>query len=144
MKAEDVAQYTFNHSVQAQVRYNDIDLAGHVNNACFHEYFDLGRTHYFFEVLGDFSQEKHVAIVQSNTTFLQEVFFNNELQVVSKVIRKGNKSFDLLQAILRESNEEGFTICTFTITTFVCMNYATGETHKIPEDWAEKFDLFEA
>lgn len=142
MKAEEVAEYNFNHSTQAQVRYNDIDLAGHVNNACFHEYFDLGRTYYFHEVLGDFSQEKHVAIVQSNTTFLQELFFNDELQVVSKVVRLGTKSFDLLQAILRE-NDEGFTLCTFTVTTFVCMNYATGETHEIPTDWRIKLQEFE-
>lgn len=144
MKAEDVIQYTFNHAVPIQIRYNDIDLAGHVNNGVFHEYFDLGRVYYFDEVLGNgmFSRENHVAIVQSNTTYAKEVFFGDPIQMVSKVIRFGNKSFDFLQAILLES-EEGIELCAFTLTTFVCMDYTTHSSKQIPEEWKEKIRIFE-
>ena len=144
MKAEDVAKFQFNHSISIQIRYNDIDLAGHVNNGVFHEYFDLGRVHYFEEVLGNgmFTPEEHVAIVQSNTTYAKEVFFGDDIQLVSKVIRFGVKSFDLLQAILLHS-EQGAQLCAFTVTTFVCMNYNTHTSQAVPEAWKEKMKMFE-
>lgn len=144
MKAEEVANYKFNHATPIQIRYNDIDLAGHVNNGIFHEYFDLGRMHYFEDVLGSgmFSKEMHVAIVQSNTTYAQEVFFGNSIQLVSKVIRFGTKSFDILQAILRES-DNGMELCAFAVTTFVCMNYKTHTSHAIPKEWITKITTFE-
>ena len=36
-----------------QIRFNDIDGMGHVNNAIYHEYFDTARLEYFHRVLGD-------------------------------------------------------------------------------------------
>jgi acyl-CoA thioester hydrolase len=144
MKSEDILSYQFFHAIPVQTRYNDIDLAGHVNNAVYYEYYDLGRVNYFNDVLGEhaFSEKKHVAIAQSNTTFLKELFLFDDIQLVSKTIRFGTKSFDLLQAILLPS-EEGMELCSFTITTFVCMNYTKHESIKIPHEWKEKIELFE-
>lgn len=144
MKAEEVASYKFNHAVPIQIRYNDIDLSGHVNNGVFHEYFDLGRTHYFEDVLGEnaLTKKTHVIIVQVNTTYVKEIFFGDAIQLVSKVIRFGTKSFTMLQAILRES-DNGMEICAFAVTTFVCINYTTQATHAIPKEWVEKITEFE-
>ncbi len=142
MTAKDVASYSFNSSMPVQIRYNDIDPAGHVNNGVFHDFFDLGRIHYFNEVIGGLTQEQHIIVAQSNTTYVEEVFFDDDLQVVSKIINQGTKSFKLLQAILRNS-DEGYSICTYNITTFVCINFVTRETHPIPEEWRKKFTEFE-
>lgn len=144
MKAEDILQYSFNHAHPIQVRYNDIDLAGHVNNAVYHEFFDLGRTFYFKEVLGEkpFTYEQSIVIAQSNTTYCKEVFLEDELQIVSKIIRFGNKSFDMLQALLRNT-PEGSELTTFNVTTFVCMNYKKREPQQIPSPWVTKITAFE-
>ncbi|HON53371.1 MAG TPA: acyl-CoA thioesterase [Bacteroidales bacterium] len=144
MKPEDILQYTFNHAHPIQVRYNDIDLAGHVNNAVYHEFFDLGRTFYFKEVLGEkpFTYEQNIVIAQSNTTYVKEVFLEDELQIVSKIIRFGNKSFDMIQALLRNT-PEGAELTTYNLTTFVCMNYSKHEPQLIPLVWKDKITKFE-
>lgn len=144
MKVEDILQYTFNHGHPIQVRYNDIDLAGHVNNAVYHEFFDLGRTFYFKEVLGEkpFTYEQNIVIVQSNTTYVKEVFLEDELQIVSKIIRFGNKSFDMCQALLRNS-KDGAELTTYNYTTFVCMNYKQHQPQQIPAEWIIKITEFE-
>lgn len=145
MKPEDILQYTFNHSHPLQVRYNDIDLAGHVNNAVYHEFLDLGRTFYFKDVLGEnpFSYEQNVVIVQSNTTYCKEVYLEDDIQVVTKVVRLGNKSFDMLQAILRNS-DSGFELTTYNITTFACMNYKSHTTQEIPAKWRKLLQEFDS
>lgn len=145
MKAEDILQYTFNHGHPIQVRYNDIDLAGHVNNAVYHEFFDLGRTFYFKEVLGEkpFTYEQNVVIVQSNTTYVKEVFLEDELQILTKIIRFGTKSFDMLQALVANT-DEGIVLTTYNITTFVCMNYKLHSPQLIPENWKKKIQKFDS
>ena len=144
MKASDILQYKFNHAHPVQVRYNDLDLAGHVNNAVFHEYFDLGRTFYFREVLGEdaINRNQGIVIVQANTTFIKEVFLEDELQVLTKIIRFGNSSFDMLQALVRNT-EAGIELVTFAITTFVCMNYTEGNSQAIPLEWIKAMGDFD-
>jgi acyl-CoA thioester hydrolase len=41
------------HTTPVQIRFNDIDLMGHVYNAKYQEFFDLARIKYFEEVLGN-------------------------------------------------------------------------------------------
>ena len=35
------------HTLPLQLRFNDVDMMGHVNNAVIMEFFDLGKSHYF-------------------------------------------------------------------------------------------------
>lgn len=144
MKAEDILKYSFNHAHPIQVRYNDIDLAGHVNNAVYHEFFDLGRTYYFKDVLGEkpFTYEQNIVIAQSNTTYFKEVFLEDELQIVSKIIRFGTKSFDMVQALLRNT-PEGAELTTYNYTTFVSMNFKKHQPQAIPSHWIDKITVFE-
>lgn len=144
MKAEDILQYKFNHAYPVQVRYNDLDLANHVNNAVFQEFFDIGRYYYFIDVLKERPSNKthQVFIVQSNTTFIKEVFIQDELQVLTKVIRFGTSSFDMLQAIVKCS-DEGLELATFCITTFVCVEKKTKKPHELITKWKEAMQNFE-
>ena len=38
---------------EIQVRFADIDVLGHVNNAIYLSYFEMTRVHYFNELLGE-------------------------------------------------------------------------------------------
>ena len=55
---------TFNlimkHSVPVQLRFNDTDALGHVNNSTYFSFYDLGKSEYFAAVRGNdnfFSQK---------------------------------------------------------------------------------------
>ena len=45
----DINQIEFNHQQAIQIRFNDVDVIGHVNNAVQLSYFDLGKVKYFFK-----------------------------------------------------------------------------------------------
>ncbi len=126
-----------------QIRYDDIDVVGHVNNAVYHQYFNLGRIHYFLEVLGDNALEKQkVVTAQVNTTYAREVFADDDIQILTKIIRFGIKSMDMLQVLVSQS-EEGFVLHTFNVTTFVCINAKTHTTETIPAKWKKAIEEFE-
>ena len=42
----------FKHSVPVQLRFNDADALGHVNNSVYFTFYDLGKTEYFKAVRG--------------------------------------------------------------------------------------------
>ena len=37
----------FRHSIPVQMRFNDVDVLGHVNNSVYFTYYDLGKSAYF-------------------------------------------------------------------------------------------------
>ena len=143
VKAEDICNYKFNHARAVQIRYDDIDVVGHVNNAVYHQYFNLGRIHYFLDVLGNNALEQQkIVTAQVNTTYVREVLIDDELQILTKVIHFGTKSLDMLQALVSQS-DEGFVLHTFNVTTFVCINAETHATEIIPSEWQEAIKTFE-
>ncbi|MDR1760870.1 MAG: acyl-CoA thioesterase [Bacteroidales bacterium] len=143
VKPEDILNYKFHHARPVQIRYDDIDVVGHVNNAVYHQYFNLGRIHYFLDTLGNNAlEEQKVVTAQVNTTYVREVLIDDELQILSKVIRFGTKSLDMLQALVSLANE-GFVLHTFNVTTFVCINSKTHATQAVPAEWKKAIEKFE-
>mgnify|MGYP001534377266 FL=1 len=43
----------FNHTLPIQLRFNDVDKFGHVNNTVYFSFYDLGKTEYFASVCPD-------------------------------------------------------------------------------------------
>ena len=43
----------YKHFIPIQIRFSDVDRLNHVNNACYLNYFELGRVKYFNEVFKD-------------------------------------------------------------------------------------------
>ena len=37
----------FHHTLPLQLRFNDVDLLGHVNNSVYFAFYDLGKSRYF-------------------------------------------------------------------------------------------------
>ena len=40
-------ELTYNHRVPVQLRFNDADALGHINNSVYFSFYDLGKTEYF-------------------------------------------------------------------------------------------------
>lgn len=141
----DLAQYTFKHIKNIQIRYNDVDINGHVNNAVYHDYFNVGRTTYFDDVLwckyqkkpDNLSLMKNLIIAQSNTTYVRPVFMHDTICIKTKIIRMGTASIEMLQVVMR-----GDEVVTINDTTFVCIDQ-NGKSTPTPEEWKQIIREFE-
>jgi acyl-CoA thioester hydrolase len=113
----------FFHQSPVQIRFNDIDGLGHVNNTTIQEYFDLGRVEYFKTVFGGkVNWNEFAAIIASiKTDFVFPVFINDSLVVKTKITHIGSKSMHLLQHL---TCEEGHLKAT-------CESVMVGFDHKI-------------
>ena len=65
----------FHHSLPIQLRFNDVDKFGHVNNTVYFSFYDLGKTEYFASVCPGVDWEKDgIVVVHIEADFLAQIF----------------------------------------------------------------------
>ena len=132
----------FNHTTPIQLRFNDFDALGHVNNSVYFSFYDLGKTSYFTEVLPEVSISKEVGVVIGHieVSFLLPVYPGENVAVETAVTEIGNKSFKLLQHLIDVETNEVKCICQ---TVMVCFDAKTKTTRPIYDEWRKAMAEFE-
>ena len=132
----------FNHITPIQLRFNDFDALGHVNNSVYFSFYDLGKTSYFNEVLPDVSMSKEVGVVIGHieVSFLLSVYPGEHVAVETAVVEVGNKSFKLLQRLVDVDTNVVKCICQ---TVMVCYDAKTKSTRAISDEWRKAMADFE-
>ena len=65
----------FNHTLPIQLRFNDVDKFGHVNNTVYFSFYDLGKTEYFASVCPHVDWEKDgIVVVHIEADFLSQIY----------------------------------------------------------------------
>lgn len=93
------------HSTLIQTRYHDEDMLGHINNIAQAAYFDEARSRMMREVFqGAGSDLKRVRIVTADVrvSYLGEVFHPDDVEVASGILRIGNASMEIGQAMFQQ------------------------------------------
>jgi thioesterase len=132
----------FNHKVPVQLRFNDADALGHINNSVYFSFYDLGKTEYFKTVRGRHIDTKDidVVVVHAEVDFLSPVFLSDNIEVQTAVSSIGNKSFTLVQRIVEVPTDTVKCICT---TVMVGFDQATHESKPISEEWKRAISEYE-
>ncbi|MFW9598441.1 MAG: acyl-CoA thioesterase [Paludibacter sp.] len=133
---------TFKHITPIQLRFNDFDALGHVNNSVYLSFFDLGKTSYFMQVLPDVQLNREVGIVIADihVSFLLPVYPGENVAVETAVFEVGNKSFKLYQQLIDLDTNEVKCICK---TVMVCFDAKTKSTRQISPEWRKAIADFE-
>jgi acyl-CoA thioester hydrolase len=133
--------YTFHHEWPVQIRFNDIDPMGHVNNATFQEYFDLGRMYYLNLLFDGQLREKGLTLIIASisTDFLKPIFLESKVNVQAKVYKLGNKSLNMIQQVVSPDGE----VKAFSKSVMVCVQIDTNETCVIPDSWRKRVNNIE-
>lgn len=132
----------FNHVVPLQIRFNDIDRLGHVNNAVVQEFFDLGRISYFNDTLGNLlgKDGQQLVIVSYKTDFYRQIMPYDEVEVRTKIYKLGNKSIRMWQWIALVGEGSPKAINDSVLSGFYS---GTDKSMVIPDEWRQIFHLFE-
>jgi acyl-CoA thioester hydrolase len=134
----------FRHSIPIQVRFSDIDRLNHVNNACYHNYFELARVKYFNEVLNDRIKWDSNGFVLARTEIdhILPVYLEDELTCFTKVTAIGTKSLTI-KNLLMVKKENGWVLSAACTGILVAMNYKLNESMPVPAEWRRMFLDFE-
>lgn len=132
----------FNHTIPIQLRFNDFDVLGHVNNSVYFSFYDLGKTAYFNEVLPTLISSKEVGVVIANiqVSFLLPIYPEEAVAVQTAVVEIGDKSFKLNQQLIDTVTNEVKCICQ---TVMVGFDAKTKRTISISDEWRSLIADFE-
>jgi acyl-CoA thioester hydrolase len=91
-----------NHCVDLQVRFSDTDMLGHVNNASFASWAEIGRLQ-FFASLGEFVRGWILASLYVD--YRRQVEYTDRARIETWIERLGTSSIATPDALPYDSNE---------------------------------------
>ena len=132
----------FHHSIPVLLRFNDIDILGHLNNSVYFTLFDLGKTQYFNAVRGEQIEwmTADIVIANVNCDFMAQTFYHEPLEVRTQTLKMGEKSIVLAQQVYNSDTGEVKAQCTCVMVSF---DIATGLSKPLAEHWRTSLQAFE-
>ncbi len=132
----------FRHALPIQIRFNDVDRYGHVNNNAYFAYYDLGKEEYLRSVLKtDYRASDVVPVIANiNADFIQPIFYGDEIVIETRVSHLGNKSFTLMQRAVNQRTQSVVCQCQ---TVMVCFNLRTQQSAELPEAYRQAIEDYE-
>ena len=122
------------HTLPLQIRFNDVDLMGHVNNAVIMEFFDLGKAHYFADAgipvtpeEGDFC----IMVVHFEVDFHSQIHYHDNIVVTTQVSHWGNKSLQVTQQVVNTDTNTPCATCRTVMSGYL---RSTAASAPIPEE----------
>lgn len=109
----------FKYTLPIQLRFNDVDKFGHVNNAVYFSYYDLAKTEYFSSVCPsvDWTSEG-IVVVNIKADFRSQILGGDHIAVQTAVTEIGTKSFKLMQRVIDTITEEVKCVCESVMVMF--------------------------
>lgn len=134
---------SFRHRVPIQIRFNDVDRYGHVNNNAYFAFYDLGKEDYLAKVLKVNYREAEVVpvIANINADFLTPIFYGDKIVVETRISHVGQKSFTLQQRAINEVT--GAVVCQCS-TVMVCFSLKTQASAEIPDAYRTAIAAYES
>ena len=128
----------FKFRFKLQLRWNDLDALGHVNNAVFVTYFEVARGHYMLQACPGWDWRQHMFLIGNvEAHFHKELLLDaQKTEVLMRTTRIGTKSFVLEYAVVSQKNGETIVHATGK-TTQVMFDTKTRKTVEVA-DWVRK------
>ncbi len=125
----------FRFSLPIQVRFNDVDIMGHVSNTVYQNYYDAGKMDYFDNLLVGLDY-KELGIVGASIKieYLKPIMFKDEIYVETRVSILGNKSFTMEHRLVNMQNGELLSTCSAVI---VCYDAVHKVSIPMPAAWRQ-------
>lgn len=132
----------FYHELPLQIRFTDIDMLGHLNNGVYLTMMDLGKAHFFNDVLGEKVNwhEINVAIVNINVNFYAATFLTDKISVVTRIVAMSKHSLTMEQRIIETTTGE-----VKCMARTIMAGYDIKNASSMPIDpvWFQKFSEWE-
>ena len=125
-------EFDFIRSINS--RWRDMDVIGHINNETLLSYFEDARVKYFSSLgfnINSSNASKSVILAGMKIDYLLQANYPDNYEVGCRIIRVGNKSFDLLSVIFKEGSDRPVVGGVFSI---VCFDYIEQKTILVPNN----------
>ena len=139
---KDISLDDFKYKTAIPIRFSDMDLFGHANNAVFLTYFEQARSNYWKEIILWNWDEMGIILAKAEVEFISPVVLTDELFAYVKTSRVGKSSFDI-DYILVAENLNNHSIRAKGTTVQVAFDYVSNKPAQIPEIYKNKMIEFD-
>ena len=132
----------FPHKMEAQLRFNDIDILGHLNNTVYFSLYDMGKAR-FLEATGlrpKGMSRPDTVIADIHCTYLKPIHFDDRIFVVTRCSHIGEKSYVLEQMLVDDKDE----VCSICRTVMVHIDEKTGHAVPLTSEHIMKIKRYES
>lgn len=121
---------------QLEIRWNDLDPIGHVNNVFYFDYFQTGRSYYMITASEKWNWNKNMFVIAHiECDYLKELKIEaNNPRVGMRVAKMGSKSFDFEYIIISDDENGNPILHAKGLSTQVLIDLSIGKSIEIP-DW---------
>ena len=130
-----LADYPFVH--WEIVRFRDLDVLGHLNNAVYASYFETARIDYYHELTGLPFEELGIILAEMTISYRAPAYFGEHLAIGVRIPSIGNKSFVMEYQIVRADE----TLIATGTSVLVAYDYHTQRSIPVPASIREKLGL---
>ncbi len=141
----------FKLETEIQLRFGDIDLMRHVNNARYLTFFEQARINYMIRVLGWSGQagEMNIILANTNCDWIQPLYLADRCILKSRVTQIGTKSFKMEYivgkrgTIFEDASAADYQACAYATAVLVGYDMESSSSVALPDSFKEKVLTFE-
>ena len=140
----------FAHAHPIEVRLADTDAMGHVNNAAYLTYVEIGRAAYYERVTGEPFQlgvhgaEEGMILAEIRVTYRSQAYYGEVLLVETRAERIGRSSFTMVHRLTAPGSRYGAArLVAVADSVLVAYDYRAERPIPVPPALAEALEAFE-
>ncbi len=133
---------SFKYRTSIEMRFADLDMMGHVNNAVYFTYMEIARAKYWKQALNWDWKTTGIIIGQASIDYIVPILLNDKVNMYVRTSRIGKTSFDLEYLIVKDVNGKEIT-CSKGKTVCVAFDYSSKKPTPIPDKERNKMIEFE-
>lgn len=132
---------TFRHILPLQIRFNDVDKLGHVNNTIYFQFYDTAKTDYIAAVCKGIDWGNlAIMVVKIEAEFMAQIKADSHIAGRTRVVKIGNKSFHLEQDVIDVDTQEVKSHC---ISVMVLYDLENQKTIPLPDEWRRAISTYD-
>ena len=124
-----------------QIRFNDVDKFGHVNNTVYFQFYDTAKTDYIATVCKGVDWERlAIVVVKIEAEFVSQIKGDDHIAGRTRIVKIGNKSFHLEQDVIDTDTQEVKSRC---LSVMVLYDLERQQTIPLPDEWRKAISNYE-
>jgi len=138
MDFQSLRRKDFRFLMEMEPRWRDMDGLRHINHATYLSLMETVRIQYLDQLglkVNKWEEEESSILASMKIDYFQQSTYPNKYEIGVRVIRVGNKSFDILSILFEKNNILPVVSGVFTIVAF---NYIEQTTLSVPDSIREE------
>lgn len=123
----------FKYKTEIPIRFSDMDMFGHANNAVYLTYFEQARSNYWTEIIKWDWKKTGIIVAKAEVDYVKPILYSEKIFAYVKTSRLGNSSWDIEYVLVCSSEDGTETLRTKGKTVQVAIDYQSNKPTPIPK-----------